>query len=182
MENPIPNRPPRYKLKDLEFLFHEREHFQERKPPLTPEQEEIISAMKLFQSQIPKIVAHEMAKNSQGARACLCYLYDKVPSTTAKELSDVLGVSTARVTMLLNKLEENAYLQRFDHPKDGRIKIVALTPLGIQKAQECKRLQYETMKDIINIYPIEELTKLFDQLNTIHNIIQTAHEEEEEFP
>ena len=62
--------------------------------------------------------------------ADLKYLYKKGDSATAGELATALEVSTARIALLLKKLEAKNYITRMKDQNDGRIVVVNLTLEG----------------------------------------------------
>ncbi|HYC69590.1 MAG TPA: MarR family transcriptional regulator [Opitutaceae bacterium] len=47
-----------------------------------------------------------------------------------RELSDVLIVDRSNVTNMLDRMEQNGWVKRGDHPADRRIYVVTLTPEG----------------------------------------------------
>lgn len=47
-----------------------------------------------------------------------------------RELSDVLIVDRSNITNMLDRMEQNGWVQRSDHPADRRIYVVTLTPAG----------------------------------------------------
>lgn len=56
--------------------------------------------------------------------------------TTQKELVDLFNVSEGQMAKILKKFEERNYIVRFENPENRRIKIVKITPEGIEKTNE----------------------------------------------
>lgn len=52
--------------------------------------------------------------------------------TTQKELVELFKVSEGYTAKILRKFEEKNYIQRYENPENHRIKIVKLTPKGIE--------------------------------------------------
>ena len=56
--------------------------------------------------------------------------------TTQKELVDLFKVSEGYTAKLLRKFEDKKYITRYENPENHRIKIVKLTPEGIEKTDK----------------------------------------------
>ena len=56
--------------------------------------------------------------------------------TTQKELVDLFKVSEGYTAKLLRKFEDKNYITRYENPENHRIKIVKLTPEGIEKTDK----------------------------------------------
>lgn len=69
-----------------------------------------------------------MAAGEQGA---LCLLLQNGEIAHPKDLSERMGVSTARVATMLGHLEERGLLTRSPDPADNRQTVVALTDRGV---------------------------------------------------
>ena len=57
-------------------------------------------------------------------------------NTTQKELVELFKVSEGYTAKLLRKFEDLGYIERHENPTNRRIKIVELTPSGIEKTDE----------------------------------------------
>lgn len=66
----------------------------------------------------------------------LNYLETHKDPVHPKELSSAMSVSTARITSILNKLEENGEIRRCIDPHDKRQLIVALTDKGQERTRK----------------------------------------------
>lgn len=60
--------------------------------------------------------------------------------TTQKELVDLFKVSEGYTAKILRKFEDKNYITRYENPENHRIKIVKLTPEGMEKTD--KFIQY----------------------------------------
>lgn len=56
--------------------------------------------------------------------------------TTQKELVDLFKVSEGYTAKLLRKFEDKNFITRYENPDNHRIKIVKLTPAGIEKTDK----------------------------------------------
>jgi DNA-binding MarR family transcriptional regulator len=85
-------------------------------------------------------VAHVMVKESQrlfrphglsdAQFNVLNVLGDAPHGLSQRALSDVLVVDRSNITGLLDRMTENGWVRRTDHPTDRRVYLVALTPAG----------------------------------------------------
>jgi DNA-binding MarR family transcriptional regulator len=62
--------------------------------------------------------------------AILSLLFDK-GSLTLTDISRAIDREKNTTTILVRKLEENGYVHRHEHPKDGRKKVITLTKKGL---------------------------------------------------
>ncbi len=69
-------------------------------------------------------------------KLAILYLVEGVASPT--DLADVIGLTTAGMTNLLDRLEDKGFVLRHKHPNDGRRVLVSLTKRAIQA-----RLEFE---------------------------------------
>lgn len=72
--------------------------------------------------------------------------YDNKP--TALKVSKQLNITQATITPMINRLVENAYLQRIVSPTDKRAKFLSITDEGMNlllKSKEEERLQVEKL-------------------------------------
>lgn len=67
---------------------------------------------------------------NSGESVLLYYLKNHNNQATPVELSKALGASTARVAVLLNKMEKKGLVERKKHPDNNRNTVVHLLPLG----------------------------------------------------
>lgn len=89
---------------------------------------------------------HEENTNPLGADYFVLQYLDQHPDVTPSELSQALNVTTARISVIVRRLEKNAMITRSMDPTDLRKFIINLTPLGqaTLKKQEDNRLRYLT--------------------------------------
>lgn len=98
--------------------------------------EEMMACLfRLIKSPIQKF--SETAKGEMGVLGYLNYISDGTPSPT--ELSRAFGVSTARITIILNGLEKKGYISRASVPEDRRKVQVMLTRAGRETARQCRK-------------------------------------------
>lgn len=107
----------------------------------------------------------KMTDTIRGEGVLLSYLVYHNNMATPSELSEALDVSTARIAVLLNKMEKKGLLERQRHPDNKRNTIVKLLPEG-------EKLHKEN-EETFNLYVMsffeyigKEKTQLFVQLQS----------------
>ena len=75
-------------------------------------------------------------------------------NTTQKELVELFNVSEGHTAKILRKFEDKKYIERFENPENHRIKIVKITPDGIQKTDQyindIKKWENKVTKNMTN--------------------------------
>ncbi len=66
----------------------------------------------------------------RGKKRVIGYLYEVKDGVYPSVLSSFMGVSTARIACILNKLEDDKIINRLEDKKDKRCKLVYLTDEG----------------------------------------------------
>ena len=80
---------------------------------------------------------------------------DELPGVTPRRLADHLGITTAAVTVLVDRLVASGHLERMPHPRDRRS--VLLVPTEQARAEMARHLadMHERMKRIAAGVPAE---------------------------
>lgn len=130
---------------------------------------EIIDLMDKFHE---KHIVHIFEDSNKGALAVIKFLENNNGVSTNGEISDFLGVSTARVAVLLKKLEEKEILKRSVSVKDARITIVSFTDKGKKVAQNKKKELENKVSKIIDALGIEKIREHHETINIINHIME----------
>lgn len=77
---------------------------------------------------------------SKGEMGVLGYLMLQGGAATPTEISKKFGVSTARVTNVLNGLERKGYIVRIPSPNDRRVVLGTITEEGRRCSDRCSRM------------------------------------------
>lgn len=78
------------------------------------------------------------SKLDHGTSFALNYLHAHGEGLHPKEISDSMGVTTARIAALLNHMEEQGFIERTSDHKDSRRVLVTLTDLGRKRSREIR--------------------------------------------
>lgn len=85
-----------------------------------------------------------------GTVAVLWLLSHARDTVTAGKISEALGISTARVAVLLKKLAGKGLVTKERSPADARITIVRLTASGTERIRAIQDETYRTMGRVID--------------------------------
>ncbi|WP_228002463.1 MarR family winged helix-turn-helix transcriptional regulator [Nocardia australiensis] len=103
--------------------------------------------------------------NETDRRALEIVLLDDEKSTTPGMLAERLGLTSAGVTIMLNRLEKQGYIARSLHPTDRRRVIVMATELAAYRIQELVvPMIVESYKMLLSWYDSAELEIIADFL------------------
>lgn len=78
----------------------------------------------------PKALAKMIDKQQAGIGAVLHFLSESEGPTTASKIAEQMNVSTARITVLLKKMEAKGLIVKAADPEDARVKVVRLSAEG----------------------------------------------------
>lgn len=99
----------------------------------------------------------DVTSYEKGIHFILVYLFESKHEVLAKELAKSLRVSTARIAVLLNKMEARDLIQRIHSDKDARVTIVKLTEKGKNHILSKFEVGIERMIELIEEIGEEDL-------------------------
>ncbi|MET9211652.1 MULTISPECIES: MarR family winged helix-turn-helix transcriptional regulator [unclassified Nocardia] len=110
-------------------------------------------------------VIRVLGVNETDRRALEIVLLEDEKSTTPGMLAERLGLTSAGVTIMLNRLEKQGYIARSLHPTDRRRVIVMATELAAHRVQELVvPMIVESYKMLLSYYDTAELEIIADFL------------------
>lgn len=107
-----------------------------------------------------------------GTLAVIRFLYHIETKVTSKQISDELNVSSARMTILLKKLEKDNIIVKEKSQEDAREINIKLTEHGIKKAQELTNSVNNCIEKLLDIFGLEELIDLLNKMNVFKNVFK----------
>lgn len=134
--------------------------------------EEVCSALQLMENNNPMAIYEDLKKNKSGEMGVLKYLAHQEGVVKSKDISNYMGVSSARMAILLKKLEAKDLVEKSKYEGDGRLTLVGLTPKGKKKIAEIQEKMYalaETMVDEVGIEDLEKIFKFFQKVREVAN-------------
>jgi DNA-binding MarR family transcriptional regulator len=94
---------------------------------------------------------------------------DALGGLTPGELGHRLGLTSGGVTALTGRLIEAGYVSRERHPDDGRMRLLAVTPAGMERLREHMEPVLEPVDEMLGRLTgaeAELLTRALDELAT----------------
>jgi len=91
--------------------------------------------------------------------------------TIPSRISDVTGVSSARVAMVLNSLEEKGMITREIDVEDRRKIIVRITPKGTDHLEEWQKKHIEDIREILESLGEDDAKELVRIIGRIAEIL-----------
>lgn len=106
-----------------------------------------------------------------GIGAMLFYLSKAKSAVTAGDISENLKVSTARVAVLIKKLEANGLIIKSQLPTDARVSIITLTDCGKQTIYKLEQDIRQKIGEVIDKVGIDRLTEFINISSEIKSIL-----------
>lgn len=130
-------------------------------------EEELNSIIKQFQSK-PFL---KIDKSNCGSGLVLRYLDEASRPVSAGEISKYMGVSTARVAVLLRSLSKKGLIERGFDVNDARKTIVKLSAKGKEFVSEKKAEGTKALLNIVEKIGVERIKTFIEISNEIADVI-----------
>ena len=136
--------------------------------------EQIEALLEQLEKAPPSEHFQHIDKNTVGIRAILKYLSETNEKVTAGKISEHLKVSTARVAVLLKKLEAKELIEKEQDTDDGRIVVVKLSEPGKQTAIAARKEVYRFIGEMIDKVGMDKMLEFAAISNEIHSIMKKS--------
>lgn len=113
-------------------------------------QEQIELLLQAMLDAQPKDLARFMSENQAGTRAVLRLLYASNEVMTAGKIAQQMGVSGARVAVLLKKMAAKNLIVKEAAPDDARVTTVRLTQHGMETAKIMRQELFDQIGNVID--------------------------------
>ena len=90
-------------------------------------------------------------------------------SMRMKELAEAMGITTGTLTVLVDRLEDKAFVRRIPHDTDRRSINVELTASGRKLFEEHDRLHRRLTEDLVAACPAEDREALLRCLTSMNS-------------
>lgn len=110
-----------------------------------------------------------------GIGAVLQILQKSQGVVTAGQISEEMGVSTARVAVLLKKMAAKGLITKEKGVMDGRVTIVRLTESGENIASKMRHEMWVQVEKIIDSIGEEKVLEFIEISNEIRNIVKVPN-------
>lgn len=128
-----------------------------------------VDLAQLYQQNIKK----EVKIFLMGEEAVLMQLSMKCSGTdvTPSDISESLNVSSARVAVSLNRLEDKGFITREIDLEDRRKIIIKLTKEGSTEASKIKEKHLGMFQNMLEKIGMDEANKLYESLSSVLNVV-----------
>lgn len=116
---------------------------------------------------------HRIQDVSKGEMGVLGYLMLQGGTATPTEISKKFGVSTARITNVLNGLERKGYIVRTPSPNDRRMVLGTITEEGRKCSDRCSRMAIGNVTAVMDALGEEDAGEC---LRLVKRILQICQE------
>jgi DNA-binding MarR family transcriptional regulator len=93
---------------------------------------------------------------------------------TVKGIAQNLDVAKSRVTKLVNGLVKKGLVEAIDDPKDGRIKLINLTPNGQRISEEVDAFHQNLHRKILSQFGPDERKNMLSYLELLHSSMEAV--------
>lgn len=135
-----------------------------------PKQVEEVLA--LLKECSPAELFRKMNETSTGIAAVLRFLREAQGAVTAGQISSFMNVSTARVAVLLRKMESRGWITRRPGAADGRTTVVALSAQGREKADALHAALCREVEELIEKVGAERIAQFAEISREIRKVVK----------
>ncbi len=107
-----------------------------------------------------------------GMGAILTLLYEAEKTITAGMISEAMGVSTARVAVLLRKMSEKGLITKEPHARDARVTVVRLTERGEDMARKREEAALSQIGEAIDKVGMERMLEFVRTSKEIRSVMK----------
>ncbi len=119
--------------------------------------EQIEKIALLLDESHPRKFMEKRNETSAGIGAVLNFLQDAGQPMTAGSISKFMHVSTARVAVLLKKMETRGFICRTPGAEDARTVVVSLTATGLETVKKLRESFYRDIGVLIDTIGMDRL-------------------------
>ncbi len=136
--------------------------------------DEIIYVQKQFHRVRPQKALESISKNDMGFYAAIRYLHMSDDEVNAVDISKFMEISSARMAILLKKLESKGLIEKGVSKKDARAVSIKLSPEGIKLAEEMREHMHTVLGRVIDEIGFSDLKFVLETLERIKEILNES--------
>jgi DNA-binding MarR family transcriptional regulator len=103
-------------------------------------------------------------------------LFDGERYLTVKGISQKMDVAKSRVTKIIDSLIQKGLVERFEDPRDSRIKLISLTNQGHALAEQARAFHQEIHRNLLLHLGEEERKGILSQLEKLRSAMEAVKE------
>lgn len=137
-------------------------------------QEQITKTMQIIEELKPRHILDKIAPTDVGLLAVIKYLKEAKElnkDVHSVDISNFLNVSSARVTVLLKKLENKGIIKKEKSKNDTRTIIIELTDKGYLLSKKIKENLQNSLNTMIDEFGYNELLEALNYLSKLKSIL-----------
>ena len=134
--------------------------------------EEIRATVETLQTTHPKELFHAMDMQQAGIGAVLRLVYESREPVTAGNIAEFMGVSTARVAVLLKKMVQQELIVKEADEHDARVTVVRLTDKGRARVEKMQAHLYANIGRVIDKIGMERMEEFIAISLEIRNAME----------
>ena len=134
--------------------------------------DEIEKIASLLDESHPSKFVKKHNETNAGIGAVLRFLLESDRPMTAGSISQFMNVSTARVAVLLKKMEARDLICRQAGPEDARTVVVSLTDTGAEKAMRLRENMYRDIGILIDTIGMDRLIEYTNISREIRSVMK----------
>ena len=109
---------------------------------------------------------------SAGKRFVLGYLSENDGEIYASSLSNIMNISRARISIMLDSLIQKGYITKEVSTNDARKEVVSITPLGLEEANKDKKEINDVIIKVVNLVGYDKVMEFIDIAKKIKEVLQ----------
>lgn len=134
--------------------------------------EQIDTLIKELKKVKPTNFVTKIDETSAGIGAVLRYLYESKETVTAGKISSFMNVSTARVAVLLKKMEAKGLIVKETGVEDARTTVVKLSDSGRQTVEKMQADLCREIGNVIDQVGMERMLEFIAITKEIHEVVK----------
>ncbi len=142
-------------------------------------EEEIQRILEWLRENRPNPMQHKINESQEGMRYVMTYLHEKGTSVTPGEISEDCEMTTARVAVVLKKLEAKGYVIRETDQQDKRRSVISLTEKGKEKNHRDYQRVHDIVGKLIDEVGMERLKQFYEISMDIRKVLEAEKKEQE---
>src|SRR5690606_34421391 len=141
--------------------------------------EEVLELIESFKNLHPQHVVEKAQFEQRGMNFVVKLLAKNGGTTFTFELANVMGISTARVSNLINKLEQKGFVERKIAENDARKTILILTERGKEYHEEMEEKYFMMMSKMIDVIGKEEILQFIQTFGKMQTFFESHIDNQE---
>lgn len=133
--------------------------------------EDAIEFLRKMREFKPARLFNKVDESTAGMRFVMVYLREHDKDVYASTIAKDLGISRARMGVLLQKLVGKGLVEKVVSRTDGRIEVLRLTPQGKKEIHDVREKMIDNVERVIEEIGLEELNQFIETSAKIKMIL-----------